>query len=153
MTTIELSNLPPGAVVRGFLYADPDHVNGLGDIMEIELPTGWTIDVGWDEDTRDEPFRIVVYREYFGDRVVDFRVRRIDGIVSEVQRLAADYSRSIPATGGSATSASSRPPEEAPMTTRLATCVDSATAADAEKVSGTVVGDAEKVPETVVATL
>ena len=139
MTTVELSNLPPGAVVRGFLYADPDHVYGLGDVMEIELPTGWTIDVGWDEDTPDEPFRIVVYREYFGDRVVDFRVRDLDGIVSEVQRLAADYSHSIVATGCSAMSASSRPPEVGSMMTRLAARVDSKKVADSEKVSETVI--------------
>jgi hypothetical protein len=130
MTIVELSNLPPGAVVRGFLYADPDHVYGLGDVMEIELPTGWTIDVGWDEDIPEEPFRIVVYREYFGDRVVDFRVRDIDRIVSEVQRLAADYSRSIVAT-------------------------DSEKVADSEKLAGTVVADSDskKAAGTVVATL
>jgi hypothetical protein len=134
MTTVELSNLPPGAVVRGFLYTDPDHVYGLGDVMEIELPTGWTIDVGWDEDIPDEPFRIVVYREYFGDRGGDFRVRDVDRIVSEVERLAADYSRSIVA-------------------------IDSKKLADSEKLAGTIVADSEKVADskkaagTVVATL
>lgn len=91
MGIIKLNDLPPGSEVRGIFYDDPDHIYGIGDVIEIELSTGWTIDVGW-EDRSDEPFRIVVYREYFGDRVVDLYVRSIDEVVTEVQRLARNYS-------------------------------------------------------------
>jgi hypothetical protein len=91
MKTVTFSNLPTGAIVRGELYDDPSHSYGLGDVLEIELPTGHTIDVGWDEDCPRDPFRIVVYREYFGDRVVDFRVREVDDVVREVEQLAKQY--------------------------------------------------------------
>ncbi len=95
MKTVSLGNLPPGAQVRGVLYDDPAHVYGLGDVLEIELPTGVTIDVGWDGSSKDKPFRIVVYRDYFGDRFVDYDVRDIDDVVIEVQRLAIEYSGPI----------------------------------------------------------
>jgi hypothetical protein len=91
MKTVTL-DLPDGAVQRGHLYCDADAHYGLGDVLEVELPTGLTIDVGWDEDQAEEPFRIVVYREYFGDRFIDFRVQKIDQVATEVQRLALKYS-------------------------------------------------------------
>lgn len=81
-------DLPHGAVQRGTLYGDPTVHYGLGDVLEVELPTGYTIDVGWDENNPRDPFRIVVYREYFGDRFVDFRVGSVDQVASEVESIA-----------------------------------------------------------------
>ncbi|MGP0069679.1 MAG: hypothetical protein ACLQGP_39515 [Isosphaeraceae bacterium] len=92
MKTLSLSNLPAGSQVRGVLYEDPSLVYESGDVLEIELPTGLTIDVGWDAELQGGPFRVVVYREYFGDHFVDFPVRDIHDVVIEVQRLAELYS-------------------------------------------------------------
>ncbi len=92
MKTKKLIDFPANTQVRGFLYEDPGHEYLLGDVLEIELSSGWIIDVGWNKDYPDRPFRIAVYREYFGDRIVDFRVREIDDVVKETQRLALEYS-------------------------------------------------------------
>ena len=92
MKTVHLGELPPGAQVRGCLFDDPTHVYGLGDVLEVELANGLMIDVGWDEEFPDALFRVVVYRDYFGDRLVDFRVRNLEDVVSAVQRLAVEYS-------------------------------------------------------------
>ena len=88
LKTIEIRDLPSGSHVVGFLFENPSHVYGLGDVLSVELPSGYIVDVGWDEDFPDEPFRIVVYLDYFGDRVVDFRVRDIDDVVRGVTQLA-----------------------------------------------------------------
>src|SRR5262245_29409624 len=81
MKTVDLGSLPPGTQVRGVLYDDPAHVYGLGDVLEVELPTGLTIDVGWDEDCPEGPFRLTIYREYFGDHFLDLHVRDIAQVV------------------------------------------------------------------------
>jgi hypothetical protein len=103
MKIVEICNLPSGTLVRGVLYEDPSHVYGLGDVLEVELPTGRTIDVSWDEDSPGNPFRIVVYREYFGDRLVDFCVRNVDDVVSAIHRLAEEHSHPYVATACSQT--------------------------------------------------
>jgi len=86
--TIVLRGLPRGCQVAGGLYDDPAHRYELGDVLAITLPTGLTLDVGWDEDCPAEPFRIVVFKDYFGDKLVDFRVREIKKVVTEVESLA-----------------------------------------------------------------
>ena len=58
--------------------------------MEVELPTGLTIDVGWDEDAPEGPFRRTV-GEDFGDHFLGFHVRDLEQVVSEVQRLAMEF--------------------------------------------------------------
>ncbi|HZW34430.1 MAG TPA: hypothetical protein VFF52_27145 [Isosphaeraceae bacterium] len=114
MKTVDLGNLPPGTQVRGVLYNDPAHVYGLGDVLEVELPTGLTIDVGWDEDSPQGPFRLTVYREYFGDHFIDFHVRDLDQVVIEVQRLAAELSGPGIVSGGTQTESSMPPTHSAP---------------------------------------
>jgi hypothetical protein len=101
MKTIEIRDLPSGSQVAGFLFENPSHVYGLGDVLSVELPSGYVVDVGWDEDFPDKPFRIVVYRDYFGDRVVDFRVRDIDDVVTGVTQLAHQYNQPVIATAHS----------------------------------------------------
>ena len=105
MKTVRLNNLPAGSDVRGGLIDDPEHEYELGDVLEVKLPTGFTIDVGWDEDFPEKPFRIVVYREYFGDRIVDFRVREVADVVREVELLAHQHSQQCVATACSQTTA------------------------------------------------
>jgi hypothetical protein len=86
--TIVLRGLPRGCQITDRLYDDPTHRYELGDVLAITLPTGLTLDVGWDEDCPDEPLRIVVFKDYFGDKLVDFRVRKIMEVVTEVESLA-----------------------------------------------------------------
>lgn len=92
MKTIKLDKLPPGAKVRGTLYDDSSMEYDSGDVLEVELSNGITIDVGWDKDEPEAPFRIVVYRESFGDRFVDFRARDTQEVQKQVQRLAEENS-------------------------------------------------------------
>ena len=87
--------LPKGAVQRGRLYRDPAVKYGLGDVLEVELPTGFTIDLGWCKDKPETPFRVVVYREYFGDRFVDYYVATPDEAVQAIESLAERYSAAI----------------------------------------------------------
>jgi hypothetical protein len=96
MNPVKFDHLPEGSEVRGILYDDPGMRYGSGDVLEVELPTGFTIDVGWDEETPDSPFRIVVYREYFGDRLADFNLRDVSDVAMQVQGLAYRYTTAIP---------------------------------------------------------
>jgi len=87
--------LPKGAVQRGRLYREPGVNYGLGDVLEVELPTGFTIDLGWCKDKPETPFRLVVYREYFGDHSVDYYVATPDAAAQAVEFLAERFSSSI----------------------------------------------------------
>ena len=93
MEIVVFNNLPTGVHVRGNLYNDHSMIYLSGDVLEIELPTGFTIDVGWDADSPDTPFRIVVYREYFGDHFVDFSVKNIDDVTNEIYSLVKAYTQ------------------------------------------------------------
>jgi hypothetical protein len=101
MKAINLTGVPAGAEIRGALYDDPSHEYDLGDVLEIALTSERTIDVGRDRDAPGGPFRIVVYREYFGDRIVDFRLSNVHDVAREVERLALEYSQQVVATSGS----------------------------------------------------
>jgi hypothetical protein len=103
MKTIELTGLPPGSEIRGRLYDDPAMKYLSGDVLEVELPNGLMIDVGWDEDAREGAFRIAVYREYFGDRFVDIRVREAGEVALRVAELARKYSQPVATASGSST--------------------------------------------------
>lgn len=97
-SVVEINNLPPGSAVRGFLYDDPTHVYGLGDVLEVELPNGIMIDVGWDEDMSDKRFHIVVYQEYYGNVIVENRFSDVRNVVDAVQVLSMHYSQFGPPT-------------------------------------------------------
>lgn len=87
----EITGLPDGTIVRGALYEDPDAFYGLGDVIEVELPSGWIIDVSWNggEDIEEErPFCITVYHGHFDNRIIRFRLRDSVAVVAEVKRLA-----------------------------------------------------------------
>lgn len=85
-------DLPPGAVLRGRLFRNPDHRYGTGDVLEVELPDGLMIDLGWDGDESD-PFHIVVYRESYGDRFIDFRAPDPETAADDVAILLDQWAR------------------------------------------------------------
>jgi hypothetical protein len=82
-------DLSPGAVQRGNLFRDPGHRYGTGDVLEVEMPDGLKIDLGWDEGEA-RPFHAVVYRESYGARFIDFRAAEPEE-AARIVRLLIDY--------------------------------------------------------------
>ncbi len=103
MKIVNIEDLPHGAEVRGTLYDDPHYEYGLGDVLEVELPSGRMVDVSWSNDHPDKPFRIVVYQDYFDDHLVDYRVANASEVAQHVKLLAAEYSQPLVAAEKSAT--------------------------------------------------
>jgi hypothetical protein len=60
------SLLPPGSVAKGSLPATQEVVELVSGMLEIDLPDGRTIDVGWvPEHDPAGAYRVVVYRDYW----------------------------------------------------------------------------------------
>jgi hypothetical protein len=79
--------------VKGALFAnESDYLRE--DILEIELPSDLTIDVGWyPEDDPAGAFQIVLYRDYWSNQLVPpVEVKTISDVVKEVEKLAKTYS-------------------------------------------------------------
>jgi hypothetical protein len=87
--------LPEGAIQRGCLYTDSSIVYGLGDVLEVKLSNGYTVDLSWREDSPDTPFRVVVYREYFGDQVAEIEVATPLEAAEAVERFSETFTRKI----------------------------------------------------------
>jgi hypothetical protein len=94
MTAIELV-LPPDASVKGQLFYSYEPAYLLQDILEIDLSTGITIDVGWSPECDPSgSFRIVVFRDFWRNQLREpIHVKRISEVVETVQQLAFEYSR------------------------------------------------------------
>jgi len=98
--------LPKGAVQRGILYRDPSVKYGSGDVLEVELPTGFMIDLGWNPRKPETPFRVVVYREYFGDHFRDFYVGTAEEAANAIERIASKLCANIAFSSCSASESS-----------------------------------------------
>src|SRR5262249_10233159 len=63
-------------------------------ILEIELPSDLTIDVGWyPEGDPVGAFQVVLYRDYWSNQLVPpVEVKTISDVVKEVEKLAKTYS-------------------------------------------------------------
>ena len=60
----------PGATITGELYPDFDGRNLDQDILQVAMPSGITIDVGWyPSNDANGCFKIVTYRDYWRDTV------------------------------------------------------------------------------------
>jgi hypothetical protein len=105
METVKF-DLPVGAQLRGQLYRDPGTRYGTGDVLEIELPTGYVIDVGWDDEHETGTFTIVVYRDYWGNQTQRVEAKSVEDAVTVVERLAKVYSFLNSESPASETSAS-----------------------------------------------
>jgi hypothetical protein len=65
--------LLPGAVVKGRLMPRYELKDLDQNILEIDVPGGLTVDVGWHpEFDPNGSFRVVVYRDYWSDGFVSF---------------------------------------------------------------------------------
>ena len=82
-------NLPDGCTVRGRLYSREFRYE-LGDVLEVELPTGLVVDLGWDENG-PHPFRIVVYRDWFGNHFWDQRAATPKDAALAVEQAARAF--------------------------------------------------------------
>jgi len=71
MNPIQL-RLPQGAVQKGHLFRDSSLAELDQDILEIDLPSGLTIAVGWHpECDPDGKFHIVVFSRYWSNQIVE----------------------------------------------------------------------------------
>jgi hypothetical protein len=62
-------NLPEGTVVKGMLLRHYDIEDLDQEILEVDLPSGQTIDVGWyPQYDAEGSFQISVYRDYWENR-------------------------------------------------------------------------------------
>ena len=101
MNTVNL-NLPKGTIVKGQLCVDYDVESLDQDILEITLPSGVTIDVGWiPEYDPNGQFRIVVYRDYWRNQLTapEF-VAGVPDLCASVERLAELYTGSGAVSSG-----------------------------------------------------
>jgi hypothetical protein len=67
---LEVGPFPMNAVVRGALYPDPAHDYELGDVLHVELPNGFEIDVTTNPRGR-LPFKVTVYFRLAGHAIAE----------------------------------------------------------------------------------
>ncbi len=97
MKPIEL-NLPKVSLgrikIKGHLYDTKDPVYLVQDILDIELPNGISIDVGWHpESDITGAYRVVVYRGYWSNQLTEpCRTKGALEVVDIVQRLVKEFS-------------------------------------------------------------
>lgn len=89
MKTVGFTGLPAGSAVLGVMYDDPSVRYETGDMLEISLPSGYMIDVSWDDSVLGEPFVVTVWRQHFGDHGPFYRVRNTDEVVAYCLAVAA----------------------------------------------------------------
>ena len=83
------SLLPPGSVVKGTLPSTQDVAELVSGMLEIGLPDGRTIDVGWvPEHDPAGSYRVVAYRDYWHRHTAVAWVRDRAQVVPTVAALA-----------------------------------------------------------------
>jgi len=112
MTPIPLHIRGPGIRVKGELFADSPLEHLDEDILQVSLPNGLTVDVGWypacDE---DGAFKVVVYRGHWRNQLFKCATRdpraaakAVESLVSVFRRYAFHTTASydIPSEAGAA---------------------------------------------------
>ena len=97
--------LPDGATVRGAVYDTEEPAYLREDLIEIDLPSGWTIDVGWipHEDPTGS-YRIRVFWEYLTGTDRELYTKDRDCLRFLVEQFAAQYN--LPSSTSSVSSSS-----------------------------------------------
>lgn len=63
-------NFPDNIIVKGGLPLTQEVEDLVNDMLEIDLPSGITIDVGWiPEHDPNGKYRIVLYKKYWADQI------------------------------------------------------------------------------------
>jgi hypothetical protein len=84
--------LPPGCECHGCFYENAkvyrDYLSP--DICEVRLPNGLHVDVGYEdeESSPGKPFRVVVWRSYYGDDLYWIHLATIPEVLVKVKELA-----------------------------------------------------------------
>lgn len=90
-------DLPPGAVQSGVLARNPERRYRWGDVLDIDLPGGTMITLGWDEcygyeyDSYD--FLIQVFVGNFDVKLIDCRVSDPEKAAALIQLLIDHFAR------------------------------------------------------------
>ena len=85
-------NLPAGAIQKGSLHDDYEIEDLDQEILEIDLPIGLTIDVGWyPQFDRDGAFQIVVYRQFWENREWGRAHAKTPAAASRLVEAVAEY--------------------------------------------------------------
>lgn len=90
--------LPDDAIVRGALYDTMDPLFLVQDILDVVLPDGVIIDVGWyPESDPSGEYRITVYQDTWQNKLLaqPIRVHDANSVAAEVSRLAFQHSRQV----------------------------------------------------------
>ena len=86
MTPIDLQ-LSPGAIVKGAIYDSMDPRFLREDLLEIDLPSGLTISVGWVPHCDPSgAFQIVLFHEYWAEKKNEYQTRSLDKALDIVRK-------------------------------------------------------------------
>lgn len=92
MKPIDLK-LPASAVVKGALYNSLEPPFLIEEILEIDLPTGITISVGWQpEFDASGAFHIAVFRGYWTNLLEEYQTKDLFSLVDLICQLARVFS-------------------------------------------------------------
>ncbi len=81
--------LPDGIIVKGGIPISQKSEDLVGDMLEIDLPDGTTLDVGWvPENMTDGAYRLKIYKQYWSNTVQGpFYFKSTEDVVEEVKRI------------------------------------------------------------------
>jgi hypothetical protein len=102
MTPIDL-NLGPDIVVKGCLYNSMEPRFLRDDILEIDLPSGVTLSVGWN--SQKHRFDIVAFRDFWEDQIRSSHATSISGLIDQIQWLSQQFYSGAESTAASASDA------------------------------------------------
>lgn len=81
--------LPQAVVVKGAIYdtMDPQYLRE--ELLEIDLPDGLTISVGWEPHCDPSgSFRIVLFKDYWTDNRIEYRAKDLAEAIDTIRWLA-----------------------------------------------------------------
>jgi len=96
LETVSLK-LPVGASVKGALYNTYDLDYLSEDLLEIDLPSGLTIDVGWyPEGERPGTFQVVIFKQFWQNQILPpIKTESLPELVRIIEMLAEEFSKTV----------------------------------------------------------
>jgi len=95
MNAINVPITVPGCRIKGMLCDSYPPEDLDQDILQVSLPNGITVDVGWYPDgDPDGEFKVVVYRKYWSNQLcAPFVTRGPREVAKAVEKLVVQYSK------------------------------------------------------------